>query len=62
MIYARYDGMLALIKSTLLLNIRRLIKLNSMKASEELNAEEKRQLEFDLESNYTAFRGWLDNQ
>lgn len=39
-----------------------LIKLNSMKASEELNAEEKRQLEFDLESNYTAFRGWLDNQ
>lgn len=55
--------MFTLIKSTSLLpNTHRLIKLNSMKASEELNAEEKRQLEFDLESNYTAFRGWLDNQ
>ncbi|KAF9585164.1 hypothetical protein BGW38_003648 [Lunasporangiospora selenospora] len=39
-----------------------LIKLNSMRASEELNAEERRQLEFDLESSYTAFHGWLDSQ
>ncbi|KAI1321439.1 hypothetical protein EDD11_005130 [Mortierella claussenii] len=39
-----------------------LIKLNSMRASEELTADEKRQLEFDLESNYTAFRVWLDSQ
>ncbi|KAG0325102.1 hypothetical protein BGZ99_001068 [Dissophora globulifera] len=39
-----------------------LIKLNSMRASEMLAADEKRQLEFDLESNYTAFRGWLDSQ
>ncbi|KAF9278569.1 hypothetical protein BGZ68_008495 [Mortierella alpina] len=39
-----------------------LIKLNNMRASEELGADEKRQLEFDLESNYTSFRGWLDSQ
>ncbi|KAI7828642.1 vacuolar protein sorting-associated [Gamsiella multidivaricata] len=39
-----------------------LIKLNGMRASEELAADEKRQMEFDLESNYTAFRGWLDSQ
>ncbi|ORY99531.1 VPS28 protein-domain-containing protein [Lobosporangium transversale] len=39
-----------------------LIKLNSMKASDQLTTSEKRQLEFDLESNYTAFRGWLDSQ
>ncbi|KAF8981687.1 hypothetical protein BGZ46_002409 [Entomortierella lignicola] len=39
-----------------------LIKLNSMRASEELGADEKRQLEFDLESNYTTFHGWLDSQ
>lgn len=39
----------------------RLIKLNNMRASEELSADDKRQLEFDLESNYTAFRGWLDS-
>ncbi|KAF9431223.1 hypothetical protein BGZ76_000504 [Entomortierella beljakovae] len=39
-----------------------LIKLNGMRASEELSGDEKRQLEFDLESNYTTFRGWLDSQ
>ncbi|KAG0000836.1 hypothetical protein BGZ80_006222 [Entomortierella chlamydospora] len=38
-----------------------LIKLNSMRASEELGADEKRQLEFDLVSNYTTFHGWLDD-
>ncbi|KAF9109975.1 hypothetical protein BGX27_006933 [Mortierella sp. AM989] len=38
-----------------------LIKLNSMRASEELGADEKRQLEFDLESNYTTFQVWLDS-
>ncbi|KAG0006911.1 hypothetical protein BGZ65_001988 [Modicella reniformis] len=38
-----------------------LIKLNNMRASEQLSADDRRQLEFDLESNYTAFRGWLDS-
>ncbi|KAG0196086.1 hypothetical protein BGX28_000144 [Mortierella sp. GBA30] len=33
-----------------------------MKASEELSLDQKRQLEFDLESNYNAFHGWLDSQ
>lgn len=38
-----------------------LIKLNNMRAVDELSAEDKRQLEFDLETNYTAFRAWLDS-
>ncbi|KAF9165609.1 Vacuolar protein-sorting-associated protein 28 [Actinomortierella ambigua] len=36
-----------------------LIKTNGMKASEELDANERRQLEFDLESSLTAFHAWL---
>ena len=40
----------------------RLIKLNGMKASQELDDEEKRQLEFDLESSYSAFYAWLNSQ
>ncbi|KAF9412904.1 hypothetical protein BGZ94_000895 [Podila epigama] len=39
-----------------------LIKLNGMKASQELDADERRQLEFDLESSYAAFYAWLNNQ
>ncbi|KAF9390195.1 hypothetical protein CPB97_009762 [Podila verticillata] len=39
-----------------------LIKLNGMKASQELDDEEKRQLEFDLESSYSAFYAWLNSQ
>lgn len=40
----------------------RLIKLNGMKASQGLDDEEKRQLEFDLESSYLAFYAWLNSQ
>ncbi|KAF9970834.1 hypothetical protein BGZ73_006393 [Actinomortierella ambigua] len=37
-----------------------LIKLNGMKASDELDADERRQLEFDLENSLTAFHVWLN--
>lgn len=40
----------------------RLIKLNAMKASQELDNDEKRQLEFDLDSTYSAFMAWLNSQ
>ncbi|KAG0085033.1 hypothetical protein BGZ93_010041 [Podila epicladia] len=39
-----------------------LIKLNAMKASQELDNDEKRQLEFDLDSTYSAFMAWLNSQ
>ncbi|KAF9366346.1 hypothetical protein BGX34_003991 [Mortierella sp. NVP85] len=38
-----------------------LIKLNNMRAHENLNVDDKRQLEFDIDSNYTAFIAWLDS-
>ncbi|KAI8362362.1 hypothetical protein B0O80DRAFT_98658 [Mortierella sp. GBAus27b] len=37
-----------------------LTKLDSMGAVDKLSAEDKGQLEFDLETNCTAFRGWLE--
>ncbi|KAG0227613.1 hypothetical protein BGW42_004369 [Actinomortierella wolfii] len=38
-----------------------LIKLNGMKASQELDEEERRQLIFDLESSFSAFHGSLSS-
>ncbi|KAG0040786.1 Vacuolar protein-sorting-associated protein 28 [Gryganskiella cystojenkinii] len=38
-----------------------LIKLNGMRASDELSAEDRRQMGFDLESFYASFMTWLEN-
>jgi hypothetical protein len=32
-----------------------------MRAHENLDVDDKRQLEFDIDSNYTAFIAWLDS-
>ncbi|GJJ73352.1 ESCRT-I complex subunit VPS28 [Entomortierella parvispora] len=38
-----------------------LIKLNGMGASDELSAEDRRQMEFDMESTFASFMNWLES-